>query len=435
VSISRSSRAYRAFARADEPEINGLNRLLERYPALRFAHFRRYWFASFASVGATQLITLGQGWLVFQLSGSPLQLGWLGAATALPNILMTLAGGVIADRFDKRLILMATSGTIAALLALQAWLAFNGLAEVWHVLTIAALISLVTGLDWPVRVAIYTQFVDRNAFLSAVALNAFIWQSTRMAMPAIGGILIALWDTWVVFAAGMIGFLVMLATMATLPVAASPPPTGSPLRQLADGIVFIWANDRFRTLIALTFVGMFFANSYVQIMPVFADLLEGGETGYGYLLSAGGVGAVTGALLIGGIDRYLQLGRLMLGAALASIVAQMGFAAFAGAGFWWATLSMVFVTAVFASIFMIVSMTVLQLTVPDVLRGRVMGIHAIGYSLMPLGGLLLGALAERFGASNAVLVGTGVYLVFLCYVGLTRKHLRRLDGTRLEAES
>ena len=97
--------------------------LLARYPALAFPRFRRYWFASFASVGATQLITLGQGWLVFELSGSPLQLGWLGAAAAIPNIFMTLIGGVIADRFNQRLIIMFTSATIAALLGLQAWLA------------------------------------------------------------------------------------------------------------------------------------------------------------------------------------------------------------------------------------------------------------------------------------------------------------------------
>ena len=158
--------------------------IVARYPALGFPLYRRYWLASFASVGATQLITLGQGWLIFELSGSAVQLGLLGAAAALPNILMTLAGGVIADRFDKRRILMCTSLATTLLLATLAWLDATDRVAVWHVLTVAALVSLITGLDWPVRVSLYPQLIERSAFMSAVALNSFIWQATRMAVPA-----------------------------------------------------------------------------------------------------------------------------------------------------------------------------------------------------------------------------------------------------------
>jgi MFS family permease len=147
----------------------------ERYPALGFPQFRRYWLASFASVGATQLVTLGQGWLIFELSGSALQLGVLGAAASLPNILVTLLGGVIADRFDRRRILLATSLVTAALLATLALLDFSGLVSVWHVLLIAGLVSLVSGLDWPARASIFPLLLDRHAYLSGVALNAFIW--------------------------------------------------------------------------------------------------------------------------------------------------------------------------------------------------------------------------------------------------------------------
>ena len=170
-----------------------------RYPALGFAAYRRYWFASFASVGATQLITLGQGWLIFELTGSALQLGLLGAAASLPNIAMTLFGGVIADRFDKRQILRMTSILITTLLLVLAWLDFSGEVQVWQVITIAALFSTITGLDWPARVAIYPHLIERHAFMSAVALNSFIWQSTRMAIPALGGLLIYVADTWLIF--------------------------------------------------------------------------------------------------------------------------------------------------------------------------------------------------------------------------------------------
>ena len=190
------------------------NFVLQRYPALGFPRYRKFWFASLTSVGATQLITLAQGWLVFELSGSALQLGILGAAVAAPNIAMTLIGGVVADRFDKRLILVWTSGAIASLLALLAWLDYSDSVRVWHVLAVAAAVSLITGLDWPARVSIFPQLIDRPAFMSAVALNSIIWQATRMAMPALGGIIIAASDTWVLFVLGSCGFLIMMIVIS-----------------------------------------------------------------------------------------------------------------------------------------------------------------------------------------------------------------------------
>ena len=406
-----------------------VNVLTQRYPALGFARYRRYWFASFASVGATQLIMLGQGWLIFELSGSALQLGVLGAAAALPNIAMTLLGGVIADRFDKRIIMMCTSLTTTLLLALLAWLDYSGVVAIWHVLSITALISLVSGLDWPARVSIYPQLVARSAFMSAVALNAFIWQSTRMAMPALGGLIIfATSDTWPVFALGAVGFFVMFAVIAGLRVA--PPDTAdqSPLEQLHEGIRFIWTQELFRWLLGITFIGMFFSQSYVQILPVFVDLLGSDETGFGYLLSAGGVGSVVGTLLIGGVQKHRNLGGIMLGCAALSVACLLGFAAAARLGAFYPALGFVFLSAIFASVFMITSMTVLQLTVPDTLRGRVMGIHTMGYSLVPLGGLFLGAIAESIGASLAVVVGSSIYLLTIGYVYLQRDDIRQLDG-------
>lgn len=407
--------------------------MLERYPALTYPRYRRYWLASLASVGATQLATLGQGWLIFELTGSALQLGYLGAAAALPNILMTLIGGVIADRFDKRVVLMSTSAFTALLLAVLAWLDYAGVVAVWHVLAIAALISLTTGLDWPVRVSIFPQLVERHAFLSAVALNSFVWQVTRMAMPAIGGVVIAASDTWVIFAFGSLGFLTMFAVISRIHVAMADHSGASPLGQVKEGIHFIWTSPLFRWLLLLTFVGMFFAQSHIQIMPVFADLLQVGESGYGYLLSAGGIGSVVGTLVMGGAQQQARLGHLLFGSAAMSVVSLFGFAACANAGWYPAVLLLSFTTSAFASTFMVGSMAVLQLTVPDALRGRVMGFHTMGYSLMPLGGLFLGALAELLGAAAAVTLGGSVYLLCIAWMVFSVPMLRRLDGRSLSA--
>ena len=165
-------------------------------------------------------------------------------------------------------------------------------------------------------------------------------------------------------------------------------------------------------------------------MPVFADMLGTGETGFGYLLSAGGIGSVIGTLLVGGMEKFEKLGRVMLGGAAMAILTMMLFAWAAHAGWYLPTLALAFVTALFASVYIVTSMTVMQLSVPDRMRGRVMGIHTIGFSLIPLGGLFLGTLAETTGASIAVLAGNGIYLAFLLFI-VGQGSIRRLDGRRL----
>jgi MFS family permease len=398
-----------------------------RYPALGFPLYRRYFFASFASVGATQFATLAQGWLVFELSGSALDLGLLGAAAALPNIVVSLFGGVVADRFDKRRIILVASALTAALLLLLALLDVLGLAAVWHIWLVAGLVSVITGIEWPTRQAIFPHLIEREALLSAVALNAFIWQSTRMVMPAIGGALIAATNTASVFFLASLGYLVMCLVMLTLRVdLPRHDHAGSALDQIREGVHFIWTNELFRWLIALSFAGMFFANAYVQIMPAFAVMLGAGESGYGALLSAGGLGSVVGTLLAGMAQRSWPPGVVLLTAAALSGICLYPFALAVALGWYPLAMGAVFAVALASSIFMISSMTALQLAVPDALRGRVMGIHSVTYSLVPLGGLLMGAIADRASEATAVVLGATVFIVCVLSVAWTRPAIRQL---------
>ena len=409
------------------------NALLNRYPALGYPLYRRYWFASFASVGGTQLVGLAQGWLVYRLTGSALDLGLLGAATALPNIAMSLYGGVVADRFDKRKIILATSALNAALLFLLAALDASGAVRVWHVMAIAAASSVVAGIEWPTRQALFPHLIERTGLLSAVALNSVLWQSTRMIMPALGGVLIAITSTGFLFALSGAGFLVMFAVMLAVPLALPGTAGGTALEQIRQGISFITARELFRWLILLSYSGMFFVSAYMQLMPAFAQRLGAGETGYGFLLSATGVGSVVGTLAVGAMQRTRALGWVLLGGAMLSGVSLYGFALAVQFGWYPAALVMAFASSVCASIFMISSMTVMQLEVPDVLRGRVMGIHSITYSLMPLGGLLLGAIANATTVVGAVVFGATVYLAIVFAVAATRPSIRAIDGKMLAA--
>jgi MFS family permease len=177
---------------------------------------------------------------------------------------------------------------------------------------------------------------------------------------------------------------------------------------------------------------MFFSQSYVQIMPVFVGLLGTDETGFGYLLSAGGLGSVTGTLLIGMVQESRRLGWVMLGGAAGSVLFLVAFASTSALQNLPLALALAFLVSASASAFMIISMTVLQLEVPDALRGRVMGIHTIGYSLAPLGGLFLGGLADSLGASWAVITGSAIYLIAIVTTTLAKSEIRNLDGRSLQ---
>ena len=411
-----------------------------KFDALRSPRYRRFWFGSIGSTGATQLYFVGMAWLVFELSGSALDLGMLGGAMAVPAIIATLAGGLIADRGNRRKVLLITSVLAGAALAILALLDATGSVAVWHVLVIAAVLGLISGFDMPARVSFFPALIEPEQMMSAVALNSILWQGTRMVLPAIGGVLIAVADTSVIFALCTVGFAAMAFILVRLQV---NPTTGVPAkgdRGLMAALRFIWQERLFAVLIALTWILMFFGTSYVQIMPVFSELLGGGEKGYGLLISATGVGSVAGTLLVGRLQRSANLGRIMLGGALVFALALICFAivtrnannlqwAFVGACLF-ATIA-----SIGGSFFLISSMTVMQLAVPDALRGRVMGIHSITFSLIALGGLVLGPLAELYSPPIAVTCGALVVGVSVAIVSASFPHIWHLDGGKLKAPS
>lgn len=375
---------------------------------------------------------MGQGWLIYELSGSALMLGLLGFCIAAPNLLVTLFGGVLADRLNKKYLLAATALGNGLAVTWLAILVLFGQAETWHVLLTAALMSFVNGLDWPVRVAIYPQLVPRRGYLSAIALNSFVWQVTRMVAPAIGGFLLKQVGTGWMFMVAATGFAVMTATMLLLHVEhLRNEIRQSPFADLTEGINFAFTQPLFRYLLLLTFVSMLFCNSHVQIMPFFVELLNGSETAYGLLLASGGFGAIVGAAMIGGRTRQDQIGSVLAVSALVAASLTFGFALVTYWGFFLTALVFQFLSAVFVSIFTIGSMTVLQLRVPNRLRGRVMGIHTMGYSMIPLGGLIIGYLVELSTVLIAMGICCGIYVFAVTCVMSTQTEIRKLRMTEL----
>ncbi len=407
----------------------------EQFKALRHKQFRNFWLGSFTSVGATQLQVMGLAWLVYELSESALMLGYLGAAMGLPAVLTTLFGGALADRVNKRRLLEVTSILTFLLLALLSWLDWSGHIEAWQVITIAGAISIVTGFDWPARQAIFPALIEREDMMSAVALTTVIWQATRMVMPALGGVVIAMADTWVLFSLCALGFFLMYLVLLNLEVKADPVAVKqSTWHQIREGMAFILTTRTFYVLLGLSYSVFFFGMIYMQLMPAFVDMLGVGEQGYGYLLSVTGFGAVTGTAISGALQSSHRLGMGMLLSAATFclfiyLFALVCFLRFSGA--YYVALLIIFSAAIFSSVFMVTSTTVLQLEVPDALRGRVMGFHAITYNMAPLGALMGGAIAEASNTSVAVSLMVTILLVLITWVLLTQKSIRKIDGQLL----
>jgi predicted MFS family arabinose efflux permease len=298
------------------------------------------------------------------------------------------------------------------------------------------MLGLVQGFDFPARSSIFPALIEPHQMMSAVALNSILWQGTRMILPGIGGVLIAIADTALVFGLCALGFVAMVCVLVTIKVDQSFSRTGKPWREFLEGVKFVIANQLFRTLIILTFSMHFFVTSYIQIMPIFADLLGSGERGYGLLISITGVGSLIGTLSIARFQQSRRLGWVIFISSALSPSVLLGFALLTSVpvtgevGFIFASIFVV-LSAAFGGAFLVGSMTVLQLIVPDSLRGRVMGIHSITFSLIALGGLMTGGLASTLSAPIAVTIGSSVALIVVFWAMMRHKEIWRLDGRRL----
>ena len=397
--------------------------------ALSQPAYRRYWLGSLASVGSVQLIIVGQGWLIVnELGGSPIDLGYLGAASALPTIAVNIFGGVVADRVNRRLLLIMTSVLTVTLLAVLALLTVTEVVRIWHVIAISAVLGLVFGVEWPARNAFFPALIGRAHIMSAVALNSILWQGGRVVSPAIAGFVIRLFGTGAVFIGGAAGFGAMVLVLLSLKTPVQRTPSGrNAMTDLMEGVKFIAKDPLFAVLIPLTYANHFFGTQYVQLMPLFAKRFEVGADGLGLMFTVSGIGAVCGTFIVGKLQGG-RTGIVMLSGGFLFGLLVLGFAL---APSYSLALVSLFIMGLFSSFYLITSMSVLQLRVPDHLRGRVMGIHGITFSLIPLGGLLGGAVAEVYDERVAIGLGATILMVIVLGVFVFAGNVRRLDGRRL----
>jgi MFS family permease len=415
-----------------------MNRFLSSLPpALHYPAYRAYWLGTLASVSGFQIVRFGQFWLMYQLTGSPLELGYVGLAQAIPGILFNLFGGVFADKVDLRRLILVTQCLTATLILLLATLTLLELVTVWHLLVLASLAGAVNAFDEPARQAIYPHLIDRRAMTSAVALNSAIWQGNRIVAPAIAGFIIALAGTAAAFYLAALGFLIMAVVIIVLRVPRLTREShGNPLQDMLEGLNFIRSNSVFSFLIGMTFFNSFFGLAYITLMPVFAvDILEVGSEGQGILMSIGGAGALLATIWLSARDSNRHKGALIVGGAVLFGLFLVAFSLTSQyVGSFALALALMFAVGLFNSAYNISVMSSLQMMVPDGIRGRVMGFYTMTYSISPLGALQAGALATLVTTPVAIAIGGAIVAGFAMGPATFNSKVRNLGATLRQLE-
>ncbi|HXV82974.1 MAG TPA: MFS transporter [Candidatus Binatia bacterium] len=407
--------------------VTGSHRIVEALSALRHRNYRLYWFGQLSSVLAQNMEHIAQSWLVLELTNSPLLLGLTGLAFAIPTITLTLLGGVIADRADRRRIMIFSQLGSAIIFLLLATLVILQQIALWHVMTLAFLSGCIRAFDRPSRMALLPQMVPREDIPNAVAIGGTIWQLNRLVGPAVAGLLIYLVGIGPTYY--FCFFASLSAVCLWLGIRFEHQPTGvSPgglLHNIMEGLNFIRKNELYYTFIGMTFFNSVFGMSYLILMPVFArDVLAVGSQGFGFLQSAGGLGALCGVLAVAYFSHSRGKGRQAIGGA---IVFGILLIVFALSKSYPLSLALACALGIASQFYITMINAVLQVNLPDQFRGRVMGIYGLTWELMPVGGLIAGAIAEYAGAPAAVVVGGTLVAVMAFGVALFSPNMRRLE--------
>ena len=373
--------------------------------ALRHRNFQLFFSGQLISLIGTWMQSVAQSWLVYRLTGSALLLGSVGFASQIPVFLFAPLGGITADRYNRRHIVIGTQVASMLLAFVLAVLTLSGKVHVWHVFVLASLLGVVNAFDIPGRQSFLVDMVGKEDLMNAIALNSSMFNGARVIGPAIAGILVAkIGEGWCFFgnAVSYIAVIIGLVMMRVhSPARAS---MASPFEHMMEGFRFVNRTAPIRALLMLLGLVSLVGMPYVVLMPIFADkILHGGARGLGILMGATGVGALLGALTLAFREGVKGLGRWV-----AWCCAGFGtsLAVFSLSHKFWISVILLLPVGYTMMLQMACSNTLIQVMVPDALRGRVMAVYSMMFmGMAPIGALLGGALADRLGAQVAVGIG------------------------------
>jgi MFS family permease len=394
--------------------------------ALRHRNFQLFFGGQLISLIGTWMQTVAQSWLVYRLTGSGLLLGSVGFASQIPVFLIAPLGGITADRSNRQRVVIATQTASMVLAFILAALTLTHKVQVWHIFVLAACLGVVNAFDIPGRQAFLVDMVGKEDLMNAIALNSSMFNGARVIGPAVAGVLVArLGEGWCFFANGT-SYIAVIAGLFLMNVHAPAKVSlhTSPFEHIMEGFRFVNKTAPIRALLMLLGVVSVTGMPYVVLMPIFADkiLHRGGQefasligshdlgaVRLGILMGSAGVGALLGALTLA-----VRTGVKGLGTWVSVCCAGFGVSLilFAFSKSFWLSVLLLLPVGYFIMLQMASSNTLIQVMVPDALRGRTMAVYSMMFmGLAPIGALLGGALSDRLGAPWTVAIG-GLASVF-----------------------
>jgi MFS family permease len=398
--------------------------------ALRHRNFQLFFSGQLISLIGTWMQSVAQSWLVYRLTGSALLLGSVGFASQIPVFLFAPLGGITADRLNRRHIVISTQAASMLLAFILAALTLFHKVQVWHVFVLASLLGVVNAFDIPGRQSFLVEMVGKDDLMNAIALNSSMFNGARVIGPAIAGILVAkIGEGWCFFANAVSYIAVIIGLLLMKVHSPARAAMASPLEHMMEGFRFVDRTAPIRALLLLLGLVSLVGMPYVVLMPIFADqILHGGAQGLGILMGATGVGALLGALTLAFREGVKGLGRWVawccagFGASLA---------VFALSHTFWISVLLLLPVGYTMMLQMACSNTLIQVMVPDALRGRVMAVYSMMFmGMAPIGALLGGALAEHLGAPRTVGIGGLACVLGACWFALHLPKIR-VEARRL----
>jgi MFS family permease len=406
---------------------------LRAFQALRHREFRLLWFGQASTAMATWMDQVARGWLIYEMTNSPAQLGLVRGVQALPILLLSPVAGSTADRYSRKMQVMVAQVLDGLMYAAVALLILTSQIQPWHVYATGFGMAIVQTIQQPSRAAMVGDSVPPSHLINAVGLNSVVFNVARSTGPALAGLLIAAFGTGGSYSV-QAGFCVLATVWTALLRPAERSSAGSrghPAHEasfsqsIIEGWKFSWKNEAVRTGLLITMFASLFILPFTTLLPVFArDLLGVGATGQGILLTGMGVGALCSALVVASLGDRLPRGILMLGGVTVYGVSVVAFSA--SSSFKLSVVLMGIIGVSHVSSHALVQ-TVIQAYSPSEFRGRTMGVFHLSHVLYTVGSMLIGALASLVGARWAVasMSAVGALTMVAIYVALPRARLLR----------
>lgn len=413
----------------DERSTHG--RGFNKFPALTHAPFRWFWGGQVVSLIGTWTQNVGQAWLVLQLTNSPFLLGLVSALQFTPMLLFSLHAGAIIDRFPKRRILILTQTTLMVLAFILAALVGTGSIRFWMLAVLATVLGIANTIDVPARQSFVIELVGREHLTNAIALNSTIFNGARLIGPAIAGAIMALWGaTWCFLINGVsfIGVILILAFLPTIPRGQQVPvPSQQAVwPEIREGLIYIRKTPLIFVSMLMIGVLSAIAMNFNVLVPVLAKMdLHEQVLGYGLLMSAMGFGAMIGAIFVAlKSGEGPQIPLLMSGAiGLGIFSILLGFSN----NYLWAAVLLAFMGWSMIT-FAASANSLIQMTVDNRLRGRVMSVYSLVFGgVTPIGSFYAGSLAHLWGARGTFLFSGVLVLLFLGMILMNRKKIGLLS--------